>query len=151
VLGIIGFLGFGPLAFIPAVICGHAVRSRIKHSGGALRGEGMAISGLVLGYIGLALSVLVGLLIAVSIPSFQKIRRESERSMCRNNLRMIRDVKWQVALNKDYREGDYVREDELIQFLEGGSMPVCPSGGRYIIRPLGEDDICTVHSQRLEP
>lgn len=146
VLGIIGFLGFGPLAFIPAVICGHVVRSRIKHSGGALRGEGMAITGLVLGYIGLALSVVAGLLIAISIPSFMRIKRESERSICRNNLSMINDAKYMVALEENYSMGDLVSEDELIRHIDGGSMPVCPSGGRYIIKPLGEEDICTVHS-----
>ncbi len=42
------WLGF--LTGIPAVICGHLGRARIRKSGGELRGKGMALSGLILGY-----------------------------------------------------------------------------------------------------
>jgi len=36
---------------IPAVICGHVARAKIRRSGGALGGKGIATAGLVLGYI----------------------------------------------------------------------------------------------------
>jgi hypothetical protein len=52
-------LGF---AAIPAVILGHAARSQIKRTGE--RGDGMAIAGLVLGYLGIAAWVFVILAIA---------------------------------------------------------------------------------------
>jgi hypothetical protein len=53
VLGIVSLLFcLGPLAGIPAVICGHVARGNIRGSGGTLRGEGMAVAGLIMGYIG---------------------------------------------------------------------------------------------------
>ncbi len=40
---------------LPAVICGHMARGRIKRSGGTLNGSGFALTGLILGYIGLVI------------------------------------------------------------------------------------------------
>ncbi len=55
VTGILGFCCIGPFGILPAIICGHMALSRMKQSGGQLGGGGMAIAGLVLGYLGLAL------------------------------------------------------------------------------------------------
>jgi hypothetical protein len=54
ICGILGFLCF---AFVPAIICGHMALSRLK-AGRAVGGRGMAIAGLVLGYMWLALTVI---------------------------------------------------------------------------------------------
>jgi len=43
---------------IPAVICGHVARARIRKSGGTLGGKGIATAGLILGYIALVLCLL---------------------------------------------------------------------------------------------
>ena len=58
VLGILSFF-CGPLAAIPAVICGHVAISKIDKSMGALVGRGKAVAGLIMGYVALALSLLV--------------------------------------------------------------------------------------------
>jgi hypothetical protein len=47
---------FGPLATIPAIVCGHVGRSQIRRTGES--GAGMAVAGLVLGYAGLVLGLL---------------------------------------------------------------------------------------------
>jgi hypothetical protein len=41
------------LSFIPAIICGHLARAQIRRTGE--QGEGMALAGLILGYVGTAL------------------------------------------------------------------------------------------------
>jgi len=64
VLGIIGF-GLPVLASIPAVITGHLAIGRIRRSGGSLGGEGMATTGLVLGYISSVLGTLLVVLATV--------------------------------------------------------------------------------------
>jgi hypothetical protein len=46
-----GLLFFVPLAFIAAIVFGHLGLSEIRKSAGRLKGEGMAIAGLVLGYL----------------------------------------------------------------------------------------------------
>jgi hypothetical protein len=48
----------GPITAILAVIFGHIALAQIAQSGGMEQGRGLAIAGLVLGYIFLALGVL---------------------------------------------------------------------------------------------
>ena len=56
VCGILTFLGCSLLAAVPAVICGHMTMSRLK-SGRATGGRGLAIAGLVLGYLGIVATI----------------------------------------------------------------------------------------------
>jgi len=61
---VFGILGWCILPFVGAliaVICGHLARSEIRRApmDARMEGDGMAIAGLVLGYVQLALSVLV--------------------------------------------------------------------------------------------
>ena len=59
ILGILGFVfgPAGPLMAVPAVVCAHVARRRIKQSGGATAGAGLAEAGLVLGYCSIGLWV----------------------------------------------------------------------------------------------
>jgi pyruvate/2-oxoglutarate dehydrogenase complex dihydrolipoamide acyltransferase (E2) component len=74
ILGILSFLCGGFITAIPAIICGHVGRSAIRKSGGALGGGGMAMAGLILGYVALVLNILI--VPAILIPAFVKIRQE---------------------------------------------------------------------------
>jgi hypothetical protein len=69
VLGILSMLCFSLFTGIPAIICGHIARSNVKNSQGALSGGGMALAGLILGYIGTFI-VTFGVLAAIAIPNF---------------------------------------------------------------------------------
>ena len=63
VLGILAVVLAG-LTAIPAVICGHLALGKIKRSGGTQSGGGLAIAGLVTGYLGFCIfgfAVLAGL------------------------------------------------------------------------------------------
>ena len=64
ILGIAGIFTCG-LASIVAVILGHVSRGEIKRSGGRQQGSGMALAGLILGYIMLVL--LVGIIVIAII------------------------------------------------------------------------------------
>ena len=60
-----GILGWTLLPFVGtvvAIITGHMARAEIRRSNGRLEGDGMAVAGLVLGWVSAAL-VLVGLFI----------------------------------------------------------------------------------------
>ncbi len=62
-----GILGWTLLPFfgsIGAIITGHMARGEIRRSAGALDGDGLAITGLVLGW-GSIIVTIVGILIAV--------------------------------------------------------------------------------------
>jgi hypothetical protein len=55
--GIAQFFGFWLLGTIPAIVLGHKARRQIRRTGEA--GARMALAGLVLGYVGLAVTVAV--------------------------------------------------------------------------------------------
>src|SRR5438094_9126879 len=66
VLAILSFTCGWLVTAIPAVICGHIARSKIRKSRGALGGKGIATAGLILGYIALVLGV-IGIPLLVSM------------------------------------------------------------------------------------
>ena len=58
VAGILGWTLLPFLGSLVAVVCGHMARGEIRRAQGALEGDGMAVAGLVLGYLVIGLSVL---------------------------------------------------------------------------------------------
>ena len=64
VLGLLGFCG--GITSLPAVICSHLSLRAIRRSGGELTGRGMAIAGLVLGYLGLAGLAMIGVSVGMA-------------------------------------------------------------------------------------
>lgn len=91
VCGICVFVLF-PLFFlfaIVAVVLGHVAHSKIKASGGTLGGGGAATAGLIMGYLGIAGIPVIGLLAAMAIPAFQKVRHHSQEMTVRNNLTQL--------------------------------------------------------------
>ena len=75
VLGIVGILAVPIVCSIAAVICGHMARSQIRQGEGRVGGDGMVMTGLITGYLGLVIwlalaawivAVIVGLISAFS-------------------------------------------------------------------------------------
>ena len=58
VFGILGWTLLPFLGSLVAVVCGHMARGEIRRAQGGLEGDGMAVAGLVLGYIVIGLSLL---------------------------------------------------------------------------------------------
>jgi len=147
VLGIAGMLMIGPLGAIPAVICGHMALSRIKSSEGELEGHGLAVAGLVMGYVSIGLMVImIPMCAAIAIPSFVKARDVSQLNACINNMRMIDSGKEQAAMAHRYSDGQSIPEQEVSKYIKGGLESLyCPAGGVYTANPVGEDPECSTH------
>ena len=93
VLGIFSIVGCsvgGFLAGIPAVICGHLGRSKIRKNP-TLRGAGMALAGLIAGYIGLAV-VPVAIVAAIAIPNIASITQSADAATARRNAQHLASV-----------------------------------------------------------
>ncbi|MCL6619365.1 DUF4190 domain-containing protein [Thermomonas hydrothermalis] len=58
VAGILGWTLLPVLGSVVAVVCGHLARAEIRRSPQTLEGDGLALAGLILGYLALALMVL---------------------------------------------------------------------------------------------
>ena len=153
VLGIAATLCGGPLLGIPAIICGHAARSAIKRSKGTIGGTGMAMAGLIMGYLSLVWLMLGILLFAVGyVTERQVVSTELDAVQshsCVNSMRMIDSAKEQGAVMEALSDGDEVAEAQISEFLPSG-MPICPQGGVYSLNPVGADPHCSEHGGMSE-
>jgi len=64
ICGIAQFLGFWLLGTIPAIVLGHIARKQIRQRNE--QGAGLALAGLILGYVGIALTVIVVIIIIIA-------------------------------------------------------------------------------------
>ncbi len=90
-----------------------------------------------------------GMLAAVAIPSFMKAKTQSTQNSCINNLRQIEAAKEQWALAEKKATGDTVVESEIVQYIKGNKLPVCPQGGTYTLNAVGTDCECNIPGHQL--
>jgi type IV pilus assembly protein PilA len=85
---ICGILFFFLPSAIVAVVMGHLSLSDIRKSAGRLSGRGMAIAGLVLGYLGLAVIPIL-IIAAIAIPNLLRARMAANEASAVGSLRTI--------------------------------------------------------------
>lgn len=99
VLGIVSIVGCslgGFLAGLPAVICGHVGLARINRNP-ALDGKGMAVAGLITGYIGLL--ILIPVFAALAIPAIVGARERAQAVKMLSNMKQIHLALQQAQLD----------------------------------------------------
>jgi type II secretory pathway pseudopilin PulG len=82
-------LCLSPFSSIAAVVLGHLALSEIKKSAGRLAGHGIAVAGLVLGYVGLALVPFILIIAAIAIPNLLRSRMAANEASAVGSLRTI--------------------------------------------------------------
>jgi len=87
VLGLVGFVLVG-LTAIPAVICGHLAFSEIKKSNGRLTGGGMAIAGLICGYLMSAIFA-IAMLAGLTAPMVIRQKKKADQMEAIQNAKQI--------------------------------------------------------------
>ena len=92
---------------------------------------------------------IIGLLAAIAIPSFVKARADSQRKACINNLRIMDASKEQAAM--EYRWDTTVAittgsaaETNVLAYVKGNTLPVCPGGGTYTWNNVGSVPTCSL-------
>jgi Zn-dependent protease with chaperone function/competence protein ComGC len=91
--------------------------------------------------------VIIGLLAAMAIPAFQKVREQSIAKVCENNRRMVASAFDQTTLENGKAPATY---DEFIG--EGKiltAMPVCPAHGEYEVATNDDNSAvvtCSAHT-----
>lgn len=132
-----------PLFFLfapTAVVLGHVAQSKIKRSNGTIVGGGLALGGLLLGYIvGLLMLLLVA---AIAIPAYQKVRQHSQDQAVRNNLTQI----WYAAEQQMLETGaETVSYEELVgpekSLQEESLQPVAGEDYRSLVIRRGDHSI----------
>jgi type IV pilus assembly protein PilA len=86
VCGILFF--FFPTAIV-AIVLGHLALSDIRKAAGRLTGRGMAIAGLVLGYMGVAVIPFVLIVAAIAIPNLLRARMAANEATAVESLHII--------------------------------------------------------------
>lgn len=90
-------------AAIAAVILGHLSLSDIKKSAGGLTGRGMAIAGLVLGYLGVVMIPFILIIAAIAIPNLLRARMAANEASAVGSLRALNTAAVQYAAS--YQNG----------------------------------------------
>ncbi|MDB0068046.1 DUF4190 domain-containing protein [Akkermansiaceae bacterium] len=81
ILGLLGFV-FCFITGIPAIITGHMARSRVKASGGTLGGGGIALAGIMLGYI-------MSFAVFLAAPAVIKAKKNADKAQLINQMKQV--------------------------------------------------------------
>ena len=95
---------------------------------------------------------LIGLLVAIAIPSFLKSRETSQLNSIFNNLRMVESAKNQWALENQKGTGDVPDWTALSDYIKGGTVKSAASEA-YTINAVGTNAYatCTVRLGTYAP
>jgi type IV pilus assembly protein PilA len=121
VFGIMSILG-GIILIVPtvlAIVFGHVSLSYCARNKLEV-GRGMSIAGLVMGYLSIVMIPVVGLLAAMAIPAFQKVRMASQEKVMINNVRQLVAAADQYYLEHDTsvaKYSDIVGPDKYVKHL----------------------------------
>jgi hypothetical protein len=74
---------------------------------------------------------------------------EAGRDACIANLHALQVAKAQWALENTKTATDVPTEQDLVIYLQGGAMPICPAGGTYSINAVGVAPSCSIPGHAL--
>ena len=91
---------------------------------------------------------IIGLLAALAVPNFIRIRTNAQTKTCIANLGQIESAKqiWGVELGKI--NGDAVNSTDLVPTYIR-TMPSCPAGGIYSFTSIGSLATCSINGHTL--
>lgn len=100
---ILGFFFILFPAAVLAVVFGHLARYEIKRSAGRLAGKGMALAGLILGYMGVALIPFL-IIAAIAIPNLLRSRIAANQAAAVGSLRTVNTaaITYAATYNQGY-------------------------------------------------
>lgn len=132
VMGILSWVCGGIFLAIPAVVCGHIARGKIKR--GECAGDGMALAGLITGYSNIAVSViLIPLILAgMLLPALSSARDKARRISDAANMKQIGVALRQYSMEYDgyYPPYDGAQGLNLLlttDMINNPKVFVCPS------------------------
>jgi hypothetical protein len=88
VCGILSLVILPIISSLPAIICGHLARSQVKTSGGTIGGAGIALAGLIMGYLGF---FCIGLIVfaGIALPVFGEVQLKEKETHALANGKQI--------------------------------------------------------------
>ncbi|MDP9267096.1 MAG: DUF4190 domain-containing protein [Acidobacteriota bacterium] len=126
---------FFPLAIL-AIVFGHISRSEIAKSAGRLKGAGMALAGLILGYASLTIFPLL-IIAAIAIPNLLSARQSANESSAVSSMRTINTAA--VTYMASYPDKGYPPSLETLgtaQFIDSELATGEKRGYRFTYTPI---------------
>ncbi|MFA5142827.1 MAG: prepilin-type N-terminal cleavage/methylation domain-containing protein [Candidatus Omnitrophota bacterium] len=83
---------------------------------------------------------IIAIALAIAIPNFFRISAVSKQTVCINNLRKITAAVEQWAIDNNIASGANItttQESDIYSSYLRGGKPKCPSGGDYLLNPVG--------------
>lgn len=100
------------------------------------------VSGFTLVEVMIVVAI-IGLLVAVAVPNFMKLREDARRRACIATLGKIEAAKQIWGLENQKHNGDTPVDTDLVPtYLK--TLPQCPGRGTYDYRPIGETATCSL-------
>jgi type IV pilus assembly protein PilA len=140
------FIFFFPFSLV-AVILGHLSLAEIRKSSGRITGNGLAIAGLILGYIGVAAIPIILIIAAIAIPNLLRARMAANESSAVDSVRMITTA--QITYQSSHSEAGFacslseLSDAQLIDSEIGRGGP--RNGYRFEIRGCAPDTRAGAH------
>ena len=94
--------------------------------------------------------LIIGILLAIAVPSFMNARERSRTNACRSNLRQIQAAKEQWAMETNQAStATPVQGDLMPTYMK--SWPACPAAGTYTIGRVDQNPTCSVGGAHALP
>ncbi|HSJ02816.1 MAG: DUF4190 domain-containing protein [Verrucomicrobium sp.] len=135
ILGIIclftaGLVGIGAVI---TIILGHMALAKVRQSHGQLAGKGMAVAGLVMGYLSLVLFA-VAMLAALAVPTFSRIQERGNATKSISNVRQLITACRIYAADHEGKYPDNLEvlvKEEILEQQSLDSLLRCPLSKEY--------------------
>jgi prepilin-type N-terminal cleavage/methylation domain-containing protein len=87
--------------------------------------------------------LIIGILLAVAVPSYINSRTRSTTTVCIRNLAKIDMAKEEWAMANNKSNGDACTMADISPTFVRAT-PSCPSGGLYTVNPVGTNPACSL-------
>ena len=94
--------------------------------------------------------ILMAVIVGAGILWSLHARKEAQRDVCINNLRQRYAAMYATSLADKDPEGAVMPTAAFTKYLKREALPECPSGGKYIIPPVGKVPTCSFHGDLLK-
>lgn len=113
---------------------------------GGRRGEGFTLVEILF-VIGI-----IGLLLAIAMPSWFRARQTAQAKSCQHNLKQLSGAKERWAMDNQKGADDTpAMSDLVVPGLYLKNTPACPNGGTYTIGRLSETPTCSIAGSAGDP
>ena len=93
---------------------------------------------------GVLLALLLVLSAVIAYPFFLGVKQDTKINQCLGNMRMLERAMRLLELDKNKPFDANVTMADILPYLKGELIPVCPSSGKYKVTNLKDPPTCSI-------